>query len=152
MLAEARYIHAMKAVPLVVVVALLGLGACGKGGSDKKGSLCLAASPKNVLAGGAYQDKTVEIRFRGNRYPVPGDQVMFWDVHENEGVEAMVDGKVKESFRTHFDKLGTDLCYHFRAAGPNIKEGFVLETASACGCMGGSDGSSAAPAPAGSGT
>jgi hypothetical protein len=132
----------MKAVALLVVALVPGLAACGKGSSEKKGSLCLAAAPKNVLAGGAYQDKTVEIRFRNNRYPVPGDQVMIWDVHENEGVEAMVDGKVKESFRTHFDKLGPDLCYHFRAAAPGIKEGFVLETASACGCMGGSDAGS----------
>ena len=146
----------MKASALLAVVALLALGACGKGGSDKKGSLCLAGTPKNVLAGGAYQDKTVEIRFRGNRYPVPGDQVMIWDLHENEGVEAIVDGKVKESFRTHFDKLGSDLCYHFRGASPAtadkkaVKEGFVLETASACGCMGGSDGSAAAPTGSGS--
>jgi hypothetical protein len=105
-----------------VAIAVLVLVGCGKGSkAEETGRICFAANPREAFAWNDgtqdvdyLADKPTAIRFRKQSIEQPGAEVAIADAREGEVVEVVRDGKVADSFRITFKKLGKDLCYFFR--------------------------------------
>lgn len=112
----------MRQVAIAVVVVAGVLAGCGKGDKAvETGRICFAANPREAFVWNDgtqdvdyLADKPTSIRFRKQLIEQPGSEVGIADAREGEVVEVVRNGKVSDSFRITFKKLGKDLCYFFR--------------------------------------
>lgn len=108
---------------LLVIASVAGFAvACNKKAEDKrpKGKLCFAANTSDMFkwADKDYSEgKPLAIKYRGKAIALPNEQVGFDDAREGEPVAVVRDDKLVESWKVSW-KMGTDLCYYFRAFDP----------------------------------
>lgn len=96
-----------------LAIALVVLAACSKDKPVETGKLCFAANSAEAF-GDYLADKPTSIRFRKQVIAQPGAEVAIADAREGEVVELVRAGKVTDSFKLSFKKLGPDQCYFFR--------------------------------------
>lgn len=106
---------------------LIALFACSKKAEDKrpKGRLCFAANSaemfewpgKDGQSVNYSEGKPLAIKYRGKAIALPNAQVGFDDAREGEPVAVVRDDRLVESWKVSW-KMGTDLCYYFRAFDP----------------------------------